>query len=332
MSPITCSVIKQYMWYYEKYTKMCRSKFLVILFFKCTSMHYVIYENLNEIQLNYEKINYSTKPTEHTFNNCTYCTFSFSNIDETRIIDVLRKHYRIFYIDVELNKTWKERDQYLERYSKPSLFSGMLNVFSNALIDIFYEDPEDEKLLHVEHDTVHNTILPEFGGKLSLLPNSLEFGNTNKDIGIIDTFSKSDSTTHTLENKKMEKSDSLDEFSTMLMEELANKQQHKTSSIFANNDILQSESLSIVAEEPVRKPSPQTKSISVIPVIPVISVILDEEEVAFIKGNMEDHHGDGDFVNLEDEEFVEININPLDKRKYSDIATGKKLVFKTKTN
>lgn len=138
MTPITCSIIKQYMWYHNKYKKMYDGKNILVLFFKCTSVYYTIYENLNQEELNNEKKNYSTTPIEHIFGGNIYYTFSFYKINEATVINNLRNCYNIFFIDVEPDKTWIEKSEQLKRHQKVSMFSSIMSIIT----DILYEPEE----------------------------------------------------------------------------------------------------------------------------------------------------------------------------------------------
>ena len=139
MSSITCSIIKQYMWYHNKFKKRDGSSFLIVLFFKCTSMYCTIYENLSKLNITNEKKHYSTTPTEHVFDKNTYHSFPFYKINEKVIIDNLRNVYDIIYIDVDLNKTWTERPNRLEKFHKNTFIA---NIFSK-ITDFLYEPLED---------------------------------------------------------------------------------------------------------------------------------------------------------------------------------------------
>lgn len=135
MTPITCSIIKQYMWYHNKHKKWYNGNNIIVIYFKCSSMFYTIYENLDQNQFDIEKAKYGTTPTEHVINGNIYHAFSFYKINESTIMSKLQIDYNVFIIDIEKDKTWKERKDCLKQTKKMSLVSNIWSTF----IDILYE-------------------------------------------------------------------------------------------------------------------------------------------------------------------------------------------------
>lgn len=139
MSLITCSIIKQYMWYYHKYKKYEDCKFIIVLYFDSSQLHYVIYENITPKQLQYEKQNYSSYPAEYNYDNNTYHIFSFSHQNKSNTIETLRKYYKIKYIDVDENKLWTEKKEYTECLKIPNSITHFKNKLTSAITNIFFE-------------------------------------------------------------------------------------------------------------------------------------------------------------------------------------------------
>lgn len=139
MSQITCLVVKQYMYYYNKYKKYNNCKFIIVLYFESVQLHYVIYENMTFEQLQREKQNYSSYPTEYKCDNNVYNIFSFSQQNKLNIINILTKYYKVFYIDIDENQIWIEKKECSERAQQYGMLRGLTNKLTNILTDIFYE-------------------------------------------------------------------------------------------------------------------------------------------------------------------------------------------------
>lgn len=139
MNQITWEIIKQYMWYYNRFKIYDHSKFIIILHFQQNSMNYVIYKNITDTQLKYEKQNYFSYPFELKNDSDTYFIFSFENEKKDQIINTLRKYYKIFFINVDSNKIWNVDSQYLNKFKNTGFINLVSNNIFNILNNILYE-------------------------------------------------------------------------------------------------------------------------------------------------------------------------------------------------
>lgn len=161
------------MWYHIKYQKWYDGNNLIIIYFKCSSVFCVIYENLSNEKFQAEKKRFDVTPTEHIISGNVYHSFLFYKINETQMFDKLRIDYNLFIIDIEPNKQWIERKDCLRQFKKSSIF---YNIWS-TIMDTLYEpisynsDSSSDAVDNVENVTTkkissfENMILEEIANK-----------------------------------------------------------------------------------------------------------------------------------------------------------------------
>lgn len=168
------------MWYHIKYQKWYDGNNLIIIYFKCSSVFCVIYENLSDKKFQIEKKRFDVTPTEHIINGNVYHSFLFYKINEVQTFDKLRTDYNLFIIDIEPNKQWIERKDCLRQFKKSSLF---YNIWS-TVIDTLYEpisysnDSSSEITDNVSHTT-------NMAKKISSFENMILEEIVNKNVNVL---------------------------------------------------------------------------------------------------------------------------------------------------
>lgn len=103
MTFINNSFVKQYTWYYKKLNSCFLKKTIPILFINGEYVACLV-KNIDE------KILKCTNVHTHSMDNKIYHICSFANTIHDEVIDILKEHYNIVYIDVDSEFIWKIRD------------------------------------------------------------------------------------------------------------------------------------------------------------------------------------------------------------------------------
>lgn len=296
MTPITCSIIKQYMWYHIKYKKWYDGNNIIVIYFKYSSTFYAIYENLNNENFIKEKNRYGAIPTEHIINNNVYYSFSFYKINEILIFEKLREDYNVFIIDIEQDKKWVERKECLKQIKKNSVFS---NIWS-SIIDTFYETTimynSDSSL----DSSANSTQLVD---KIKKIPS---FDNMLLEELVFDNKSSSFEKT-TVHNKNINSINSITK---------TNVHTNTDMDIECEEDFISLEDFDLINQN----------SINIKNINKSTNRMILEDELVTIKGKI---NIDSKGLMGSSEELVQIKRNPLD-RTFSNIGAGKKITFNKK--